>query len=171
MRGDGCLQLLTAVCGASTLARTMAARHAFILAGSLWETARFFIILSLLAQLFYAAGSGGPAIIPWLLLGGSGNLLIAAGGTMLSLFPEKYGELIGFLRLGKVLSVFSFLLLVTSGATGISTAIELIRLGPFSIRQGTVLLAALFLDLLFLAVLIAWRQEKGPHSPAAAREG
>ncbi len=55
----------------------MAVRHAFILVGSLWETARFFIVLSLLAQVFSATGNGGPGVIPWLLLGGSGNLLVA----------------------------------------------------------------------------------------------
>jgi hypothetical protein len=136
----------------------MAARNALILAGSLWETARFFIVLSILAQFFSAAGGAGPGIIAWLLLGGSGNLLVVAGGVMLSLFPEKYGGLIGFLRLGKVLSVFSFLLLVASGAVGLSARIELLRLGPLS--QGAALFAIFFLDLAFLAVLVAWRPEK-----------
>jgi len=146
----------------------MAVRHAFILAGSLWETARFFIVLSLLAQIFSATGNSGPGIISWLLLGGSGNLLVAVGGILLSLFPDKYGELIGLLRLGKVLSVFSFLLLVGTGSLGLSLQIEVLRVGPFSLTQGAALLGICFLDLLFLAALVAWRREKRPSFPGKA---
>ena len=146
----------------------MAVRHAFILAGSLWETLRFFIVISLLAQLFHAAGNGGPARIPWLLLGGSGNLLVAVGAFMLSLFPERYGETIGLLRLGKVLSVFSFLLLMASGATLISASTEVLQIGPVVLNQGAVLFAVFLLDLLFLAALIWWRREKRPTFPAVS---
>ncbi len=89
---------------------------------------------------------------------------------MLSLFPDKYGELIGLLRLGKVFSVFSFLLLVASGNIGTSASIDMLRLGPLSIRQGAALFAIFFLDLLFLAALIMWRRGKGPQSPAASQE-
>jgi hypothetical protein len=142
----------------------MALRHAFILAGSLWETARFFIVISLLAQVFRSAPGG----IPWLLLGGSGNLLVGVGGILLSLFPEKYGELIGLLRLGKVLAVFSFFLLVASGAAGISAGIELLRLGPFSFTEGAVLLAIFVLDVLFLIALMAWRRGNGSPFSAVA---
>jgi hypothetical protein len=145
---------------ASTLARTMAARHALLLAGSLWEATRFFIVLSLLAQLYFAAGAAGPGIVPWLLIGGSGNVLVAVGGVMLSLFPLKYAELIGFLRLGKVLSVFSFLLLGASGAVGLSAREATFSLGPLSLTQGSVLFVIFVLDLMFLAVLLAWRPEK-----------
>ena len=158
---------MTAVLDTSTLGRTMAVRHAFILAGSLWETARFFIVISLLAQLFRAAGNGGPGIIPWLLLGGSGNLLVAVGGFMLSLFPERYGEMIGFLRLGKLLSLFCFLLLMLSGAALISARTEVLQIGPVVLSQGAVLFAVFIFDLLFLAALIGWRPEKRSSLPAA----
>jgi hypothetical protein len=144
----------------------MAVRHAFIMAGSLWEIARFFIVLSLLAQIYYAADNAGPGIIPWLLLGGSGNLLVAVGGIMLSLFPKKYGELIGFLRLGKVLCVFSFLLLFVSGALAASARLEMLRLGSVSLSQGALLFVIFLFDLLFLAALIVWRREKRSAFPA-----
>jgi len=137
----------------------MTARRTFVLAGSLWETTRFFIVISLLALLFRAAGEGGAWIIPWLLLGGTGNLLVAVGGIMLSLYPRTYGQLIGFLRLGKILSVFSFLLLILSGAVGMSAAVELVKIGSYRVDQGTVLFAIFILDLLFLAALVAWRKE------------
>jgi len=140
----------------------MAARHALLLAGSLWEAIRFFVVLSLLAQLYYAAGAASPQIVPWLLIGGSGNILMAAGGIMISLFPIRYAELIGFLRLGKVLSLFSFLLLGASGAIGFSASEVALRLGPLTLNKGSVLLGILFFDLAFLAVLLAWRVGKPP---------
>ncbi len=144
----------------------MPVRHALILAGSLWETVRFFLVISLLAQVFGDAVQG---TVPWLLLAGSSNLLLAVGGFMLSLFPGKYGELIGFLRLGKVLSVFSFVLLIASGAIEVSARIELLRLGPFNVNEGAVLFAVFVLDLLFLVALIMWRREKDARFPAAMR--
>lgn len=144
----------------------MTARRALVLAGSLWEATRFFIVISFLALLFRAAGEGGAWIIPWLLLGGTGNLLVAVGGIMLSLYPQKYAELIGFLRLGKILAVFSFILLILSGAVGMSATIELVRLGGYGLDQGTVLFAIFVLDLLFLAALVAWKRETPPPAPA-----
>ncbi|HVO39925.1 MAG TPA: hypothetical protein VMV03_12925 [Spirochaetia bacterium] len=140
----------------------MTARRAFVLAGSLWETTRFFIVISLLVLLFRSAGEGGAWIIPWLLLGGTGNLLVAVGGIMLSLYPQTYGQLIGFLRLGKILSIFSFLLLILSGAVGMSAAVELVKIGAYGVDQGAVLFAIFILDLLFLAALVAWRKEPQP---------
>jgi hypothetical protein len=148
----------------------MAARNAFVLAGSIWEAVRFFVVLSLLAQIFSAAAGVGPGIIPWLLLGGSGNLLVAVGGIMLSLFPDKYGEMIGFLRLGKVLSVFSFLLLAISGSVGISARTVLMHVGPLSFNQAAVLFAVFAFDLAFLVALVSWHREKIPPMPALPRE-
>jgi len=138
----------------------MAPRTALVFAGSLWEAVRFFVVLSLLAQIFSAGGGYIAGIIPWLLLGGSGNLLVAVGGFMLSLFPATYGQLIGFLRLGKLLSVFSFLLLAVSGTLGVSARAELMRVGPLSLTQASVLFAIFALDLAFLVALVSWRREK-----------
>jgi hypothetical protein len=138
----------------------MAPRNAFVLAGSFWEAVRFFVVLSLLAQIFAAGAGYVRGIIPWLLLGGSGNLLVAVGGIMLSLFPDKYGELIGFLRLGKVLSVFSFLLLALSGSLGMSVRAELLRVGPVGLSQAAVLFAVFALDLVYLVALVSWHREK-----------
>jgi len=137
----------------------MTARRTLVMAGSLWEAARFFIVISLLALLFRSAGEGGAWIIPWLLFGGTGNMLVAVGGIMISLYPVKYGALIGFLRLGKILAVFSFLLLLLTGAVGMSATIELVKVGMYGVDQGTVLFAIFVLDFLFLAALVAWRPE------------
>ena len=138
----------------------MAIRNAFVLAGSLWEAVRFFVVLSLLAHVFASAGYIA-GIVPWLLLGGTGNLLVSAGGIMLSLFPVRYEGLIGLLRLGKILSVFSFLLLALSGSIGLSARAEALRIGPVSLTQPAVLFLVFVFDLAFLVALVSWRREKG----------
>ena len=147
-------------------AQSMKARRGLLLAGSLWELVRFFLVLLLFASVLQGSSGAGPWVFPWLLVVGSGNLLIAAGGGMLALFPMRYTPLIAFLRLGKVLSVFSFILLAVSGALRIAADSEILGSGRRAITGEAVLLGVFLLDLLFLAVLIGWRAEE-PQVPAS----
>ena len=146
----------------------MNARRALLLAGSLWEIVRFFLLISLLAFVLRALGGAGGWVLPWLLLGGSGNLLVAAGGIMLSLYPDRNGGLIMLLRVGKIFAVFSFLLLVLSGAMRMAARIQVFTVGGLAFSQGVLLLGIFVLDLLFLAVLLAWRAPETPHEHPAA---
>ena len=89
---------------------------------------------------------------------------------MLALFPARYAPLLAFLRLGKAMSVFSFILLLVSGALGIASAFEILGVGRRALTGGAVLLVVFLLDLAFLAVLICWRaEEKAPASRPQAR--
>jgi len=147
----------------------MKARRALLLAGSLWEILRFFLLISLLAFLFHAVSGTGQWLFPWLLLCGSGNLLVGAGGIMLALFPEKNGGLVGLLRLGKILALFSYLLLLFSGAMRIAVGLQVLSLGSFGVTLAAVLFVVFVLDLLFLAVLLSWRARAAQQElPAAA---
>jgi hypothetical protein len=141
----------------------MNARRVLLLAGSLWEIVRFFLLMSLLVLVLRALSGVGGWVLPWLLLGGSGNLIVAVGGIMLSLFPDRNRGLIGLLRVGKILAVFSFLLLVLSGAMRLAAGIQIFAVGGVAFSQGVLLLAIFALDLLFLAVLLAWRAPEAPH--------
>jgi hypothetical protein len=141
----------------------MNARRVLLLAGSLWEIVRFFLLMSLLVFVLRALGGVGGWVLPWLLLGGSGNLIVAIGGIMLSLFPERNHGLIGLLRVGKILAVFSFLLLVLSGAMRMAAGIQVFSVGGVAFSQGVLMLGIFALDLLFLAVLLAWRPPDAPH--------
>lgn len=146
----------------------MKARRALLLAGSLWEIVRFFLLISLLAFLLHAVSGTGQWLPPWLLLCGSGNLLVGAGGIMLSLFPEKNGGLVGLLRLGKILALFSYALLLFSGAMRMAIGLQVLSVGRFAVTLAAVLFAVFVLDLLFLAVLLGWRAEAAqPVLPAA----
>jgi hypothetical protein len=138
----------------------MKARRSLLLAGSLWEIVRFFLQLSLIAALLRQTAAAGPWVLPWLLFGGSGNLILAAGGIMLSLFPQKYAGTIALLRVGKILGLFSFLLLLLSGAVRAGTVPRALSLGGLTVALSLVLLALFMLDLLFLAVLLSWRRDE-----------
>jgi hypothetical protein len=138
----------------------MKARRGLLLAGSLWELVRFFLVLLLFASVLRGSSGAGPWVFPWLLVAGSGNLLIAAGGGMLALFPGRYARLIALLRLGKVMGVFSFTLLIVSGALRIASGYVVFAIGRRVLTGGAFLLGVFLLDLLFLAVLIGWRAEE-----------
>ena len=142
----------------------MKARNGLLLAGSLWEIVRFFLVISLIALVLHAAGGAGPWVVPWLLLGGSGNLLVAVGGIMLALFPEKHEGLVGLLRLGKILGIFTFLLLIFSGAMRTAAGERVLDIGKVTVQQGSVLFAVFVLDVLFLGVLLSWRRGEGQRS-------
>ena len=147
----------------------MKARRALLLAGSLWEIPRFFLLISLLAFLLHAVSGAGRWLFPWLLLCSSGSLLVGAGGIMLGLFPEKNGGLVGLLRLGKILALFSYALLLFSGAMRIAVGLQVLSLGPFAVTLAAVLFVVFVLDLLFLAVLLGWRAAAPQRElPAAA---
>jgi hypothetical protein len=147
----------------------MKARRTLLLTGSLWEIVRFFLQISLLSGVLREAAGAGPWILPWLLFGGSGNLVVAAGGIMLSLFPARYGGTIGLLRVGKILSIFVFLLLLVSGALRAGAVMRAYTLGTLAVTLSLVLLAMFVLDLLFLAVLLAWKRDE--ETPAAPSNG
>jgi hypothetical protein len=148
---------LTSVLRPRYTAQDMSTRRSVLLAGSLWELARFFLVLLLFVATLQDAVSSGRWVYSWLLFVGSGNLLIAAGAGMLALFPERYAQLIGFLRLGKLMSVFSFILLLVAGSLRVAASREVFGVGPLKVSQGAVLLGVFLLDMLFLGVLLAWK--------------
>ncbi len=150
----------------------MKARRALLAAGSGWELARFFLVLYLFAAVLGANAAAGGWVFPWLLVAGSGNLVLSAGSALLALFPVRYARIIALLRLGKLLNVSAFILLVISGALGVASGLNVAAVGRRGLSAGAILVAVFFLDLLYLAVLIRWRpeDEKTP-APAGAGEG
>ena len=143
----------------------MSTRRSVLLAGSLWELVRFFLVLLLFVATLQDAVGAGPWVYTWLLFVSSGNLIIAAGAGMLALFPERYEPLIGFLRLGKLMSVFSFLLLLIAGSLRVAASRTVFAIGPMVVSQGGVLLVVFLLDILFLGVLVAWKTGEKPPLP------
>ncbi len=79
-----------------------------ILLGSVWEMVRFLALLSAVLGLGLPALRGA---LLWLLLFGSGQLVLPAAFLFLSLDPPKYRSLRPFLILGKGIGIFCALLL------------------------------------------------------------
>jgi hypothetical protein len=104
-------------------------------------------------------------VYPWLLMVGSGNLLVAAGGVMLALFPERYGGLASFLRLGKGMSIFSFFLLLLSGALRATSAQRFVQIAGATVPRSGILGLIVVVDLFFLFVLLRWRSQEGSRAP------
>jgi hypothetical protein len=146
----------------------MKARRAVLAAGSVWELARFFLVLFLFAAVLRASAGAGAWVFPWLLVAGSGNLVIAAGSALLALFPDRYARLIGLLRLGKLLGVFALALLAISGALRAAAGFQLGG-GRRALGAGSLLIGIFVLDVLFLAVLLGWHAEE-PKPPSAPPE-
>ena len=133
----------------------MPARRVLLALGSLWDLVRFFLVLSLLALLARSASAASSSTVPWLLLAATGNLLIPVGGLMLALFPRRYGSLLGLLRLGKGLSVFTFVLLFLSGSLGAVAHAVVVRVSGSRAVSGALLALTLFaLDVAFLILLM-----------------
>ena len=145
----------------------MKARRGLLLAGSLWELVRFFLVLFLFAAVLRGVAGAGSWVFPWLLVAGSGNLLIAAGIGMVALFPARYARLVALLRLGKVLSLFSLVLLAISGGMGPAAGLELAQLGAASVRGSVVIVFSALMDVLLLAVLLRWRFPEEPRAAPA----
>jgi hypothetical protein len=147
----------------------MKARRALLLTGSLWEVVRFSFLIMLTAVMLRQITGAGGWVVPWLLMGGTGNLLVAVGGFMLFLFPDRYAGLVGLLRLGKGMGVFSFMLLLASGAFRVAIGVDLTIAGKAAVPPGALLFAVFVLDLLFLGVLLTWRPPStdAPDAPDA----
>jgi hypothetical protein len=148
----------------------MEARRILVFIGSLWELARFFFLLFILGVILSAGKGWEEAANPWILLLASASLLMPVGGVLLSLYPIRYGGLVGLLRLGKVLELFSLLLLMVSGTLAESAGIVLLRLGNFRLTQAVVLPMVMFLDFAFFAFLIAYRSDTGGKAASAGKE-
>jgi hypothetical protein len=86
---------------------------------------------------------------------------------MLSLFPYKNAGLVGLLRLGKILALFSYVLLLVSGVMRMAIGLQVLALSRLAVTLAAILFAVFVLDLLFLAVLLAWRAEEAPRAHPA----
>ncbi len=138
-----------------------------LLVGSAWEIARLFLVLSLLVLLFEVAGGRGSAIVPWLLLAGTGNLLIPAGAILLALYPERYARLLGLLRLGKLLNLVTLILIVAASLVSAAGPASIPRAAGAGFPGLAVILLVTALDAVFLALLVSFRPgADGAQKPA-----
>lgn len=135
--------------------------------GAAWDCVRFFLVVTLLAVVIRGAGGGGRSVISWLSLAGTGNLLVPVGTLLYLLYPDRYGNLLGLLRLGKALSVAAFAFLAVSGSLLALGSLPRLVLGSGAVPAW--IAAALFavLDAAFLVLLLS-EGRRGGGVPARA---
>ena len=132
-----------------------------LLLGAVWEVVRF---LALFTAMLGLDPNGERGTVPWLLVFGSGQLVLAAAFLFLFLDSAGYRVLRPLLVLGKSLGLFSALLRVLQAPPSpLSAPVWLFSLPlPPAALLGLVVL----FDLALLGFLLAGR---GPSRPAPAR--
>lgn len=137
----------------------MTAKRISIFLFSLWDIARFFLLVSIVVSMFDAVGARRTTITAWLLLPSSAALLVPVGGILLTLYPVRFANLVGLLRFGKALNLFSLFLLLVSGLT-MNRAEGQYGLGSFGLAQTAFIFLVMLGDLIFLGLLISYKTEE-----------
>jgi hypothetical protein len=147
----------------------MKIRRAFFLIAAIWELLRFCAIFLAVWIVFRQILETNSQGIYWLLVLGNGGLLVTASLLFLFVNPGAFRVLLNLARLGKLLGLFSALLLIIlepigTGLRFLSTGFPPFRIAPFSI-----LLVLSVADLIFLFLLFSYQFETPSPSPPAVR--
>ncbi len=121
-----------------------------LLSTALWEVIRFTFLFLLIVSVSNGKPTRGELEVYWILPFGAGALILPAGLVVLMMNPEKYGGILGLLKLGKVLEVIPLLVLL-GRELSTSRVLYNFRLPVYPI------LAAAAIDLIFLILLISFR--------------
>jgi hypothetical protein len=141
------------------------ARGVLFALGCAWEAGRFLLVLRVM-DVVVGVGAGH-WLVPWLVFGASGSLLTAACAALLAVLPARHAAYLGLLRLGKVLSLFSFVLLALSGGLAAFIDRPVAALVGGTLPLGPVMVAVFALDLLFLALYAGLRVDTDRPVPDA----
>ena len=146
----------------------MKIKRILLLINSLWELARFLLLFLALGFAFRTTMLTDRSAVYWLILLGTGQLLLPAALVLLYLDPVRFAALLNLVRLGKFLGILAGLLLVflspfganlrLPGAVGISSALV-----PYTMAIGISIV-----DLIFLFLLFLWGS--APPDPASAAQ-
>jgi len=143
----------------------MKIRRVFFLITAIWDLLRFFAVFLAVWIVFRRTLETNNQGIYWLLILGNGGLLTSASLLFLYVDPERFRVLLNLVRLGKILGLFSALLLIILEPVG--TGLRFLSLGvvPYRIAPFSILLVASVVDLIFLFLLLSYQIEKTPPSP------
>jgi hypothetical protein len=132
----------------------MKIRRISFLINSLWELVRFLLLFAALGVSLGYSLIGDPQTVYWLVLLGSGQLLLPAVLFFLYLDPERFAGLLNVARLGKFLGILAALLLLFLGP--LSSQIRAVTGNAASaslLLPYTIVVAATIVDLIFLFLL------------------
>jgi hypothetical protein len=145
----------------------MKIRRVLFLIIAIWELLRFCAIFLAVWIIFRQVLETNNQGIYWLLVLGNGGLLVTASLLFLYVDPRRFRVLLNLVRLGKILGLFSALLLIILEPIG--TGLRLLSVGflPYRIAPFSLLLVVSVADLIFLFLLFSYQIEKtSPSLPA-----
>lgn len=145
----------------------MTAKRAVFLIQSVWELLRFLALFAVLVVGFSAALLADRQAVLGLVLLGSSQLVLPAGLVFLFLDPGRFAPLASLIRLGKVLEVFSEVLLLA--AQPFDGGLQRLALPfiPDRFSGLAILLTITLIDLVFLFLLFSF----GPAAIRSRAEG
>jgi len=143
----------------------MKIHRVFFLLTAIWELLRFFAVFLAVWIVFRRTLETSNQGIYWLLILGNGGLLMSASLLFLYVDPERFRVLLNLVRLGKILGLFSALLLIILEPVG--TGLRFLSVGflPYRIAPFSVLLVVSVVDLIILFLLLSYQIEKTSPSP------
>ncbi|MBN2553667.1 MAG: hypothetical protein JXB06_12900 [Spirochaetales bacterium] len=147
----------------------MKIRRMFFLFNAIWELVRFCCLFLAVWLVFHQILETNRQAVFWLLVFANGGLLMTAALLFLYLDPRRFRALLNLVRLGKILGLFSALLLIVLEPVGTSLRFLSIGFFPYGIAPFTLLLAVCVVDLIFLFLLFSY--QKGQSSRSAGNAG
>ena len=141
---------------------TMKIKRILLLINSLWELARFLLLFLALSFAFRSALLADRSTIYWLILLGSGQLVLPAGMVMLYLDPSRFAPLLNLVRLGKFLGILAGLLLLFLSPFGAALRFSAGLGLPSALVPYTIVVGASIVDLVFLFLLFLWGSQTPP---------
>jgi hypothetical protein len=141
----------------------MKLKRVFFLIGALWELGRFLLLFSALLLTFHQVVVGNRQTVCWLLLFGAPQLLLPAGLLVLYTASGAQPALLNLMRLGKILAVFSSLLLFVLEPLGLHLGYGG-SLISFLLTPLFILVGVVFVDIVFLFFLLSYSPERDGES-------
>jgi hypothetical protein len=133
----------------------------FFLVEIFWEILRFSLLFYITVIIHFQTIHGNTNSLLWLVLLGSGTLLIPAGCFLLYIDHVKYDVVIHLVRIGKVLGLFtSFLIIIKE----LFIDINLFKTGVIAFLVNSyllIILIGIFFDLIFLYFLLSFKRRSG----------
>jgi hypothetical protein len=149
----------------------MKIRRVFFLIAAIWELLRFCVIFLAGWIVFRQVLEMNDQGIYWLLVIGNGGLLVAASLLFLFVDPPRFRVLLNLVRLGKILGLFSALLLIILEPIGSGLRFLSVGFLPYRVAPFSLLLTVSVADLIFLFLLFSYQLEiTSPSPPAEGRQ-
>ncbi len=139
-----------------------------LLVALIWEFIRIFLIFIATISIFFTVLKRNGTALYWLISLGSFQLLPIAALVFAFFDEKKYGVVIKFVCLAKLINLFSLFLIVLNTPLGIlinpiRSPFNPVRLTfiPFAIYHIHLIAFLFFFDLIFLIILLSYKTENG----------